>query len=31
VRFERAGRPVTVGWGMLLKDAEAPAKPKRSP
>jgi hypothetical protein len=23
VRFERAGRPVTVGWGLLMKDPEA--------
>jgi hypothetical protein len=31
VRFERAGRPVTLGWGMLLRDTEAPAKEKRAP
>jgi hypothetical protein len=33
VRFERAGRPVTLGWGLLMRDAEAPApvKEKRAP
>jgi hypothetical protein len=29
VRFERAGRPVTLGWGLLMKDPEF--KPKKGP
>jgi hypothetical protein len=26
VKFERAGRPATVGWGLLMKDAQATDK-----
>jgi hypothetical protein len=29
VKFERAGRPVTVGWGLVMKEPPPPSPGKK--